>query len=44
MIALTVTVVLLLEFGATGIVFGARLIPKSGVLDGGTTFSVMVRV
>ena len=42
--AVTVIVVLPLEFRLTGIVFGARLMAKSGVVAGGTMFSVMVLV
>ena len=44
LIAATVMVVLPLEFGLIGIVFGARLIEKSGVSNGGTTLTVMLRV
>jgi len=44
LMALTVTVVLPLELGLTGTVFGARLIRKSGVSAGGTTLSVTVLV
>ena len=44
LIALTLTVVLALELGAMGIVFGAKLMAKSGVSAGGTTFTVIFRV
>lgn len=44
LIADTLTVVLLVAPGLTGIVFGARLMPKSGVSAGGTTLRVIVRV
>ena len=43
LMAVTVTVVLLLEFGLMGIVFGARLMAKSGVSAGGTTITVTFR-
>jgi len=43
LIAVTVTVVLLLEFGLMGSVLGARLMAKSGVSAGGTTLMVMFR-
>src|SRR4030067_715404 len=44
LIEVTVTVVLALTPGRSGTVFGARLIAKAGVVTGGTTFSVIVRV
>ena len=44
LMAATVTVVLPLELGLMGRVFGARLIAKSGVSAGGTTFMVILRV
>jgi len=39
-----VTVVLPVELGLMGTVFGARLMAKSGVLAGGTTVTVILRV
>src|SRR3972149_10984000 len=42
--AVIVVVVLPLELALTGIVFGVRLMAKSGVLTGGTTLRVIVRV
>ena len=44
LIAVTVTVVLPVAPELIGIVFGARLIEKSGVFAGGTTLTVIFRV
>ena len=44
LIAATVTVVLPVELGLMGTVFGARLMAKSGVSAGGTTLTVIFRV
>jgi len=44
LIAATVTVVLSVEPGVMGTVFGARLMLKSGVFAGGTTLTVILRV